>query len=86
MKLEELKVEHRSNEANTEGIISSLSSKLTEVQRSLSQRVEDYGDDENYPSAPEYGEDEENSGMDIPTDLRQASLYPTLNNLPTMPR
>jgi len=86
MKLEELKVEHRSNEANTEGIISSLSSKLTEVQRSLSQRVEDYGDDENYPSAPEYGEDEESSGMDIPTDLRQASLYPTLHNLPTMPR
>ena len=24
--------------------------------------------------------------MDIPTDLRQASLYPTLHNLPTMPR
>ena len=32
MKLEELKVEHRTNEANTEGIISSLNSKLSEVK------------------------------------------------------
>jgi len=86
MKLEELKVEHRTNEANTEGIISSLNSKLSEVQRSLSQRMEHFGEDENFPSAPEYGEDDERSGLDIPTDLRQASLYPSLHNLPTMPR
>lgn len=86
MKLEELKVEHRTNEANTEGIISSLNGKLSEVQRSLSQRMENFGEEDNFPSAPEYGEDDERSGMDIPTDLRQASLYPSLHNLPTMPR
>jgi len=86
MKLEELKVEHRTNEANTEGVISSLNSKLAEVQQSLNRRVENYGEEDNFPSAPEYGEDDERSGLDIPTDLRQASLYPSLHNLPTMPR
>jgi len=86
MKLEELKVEHRTNEANTDGVISSLNSKLSEVQHSLNQRVNNYGEEDNFPSAPAYGEDDERSGLDIPTDLRQASLYPSLHNLPTMPR
>ena len=63
-----------------------MGSNCFQVQRSLSQRMEHFGEEDNFPSAPEYGEEDEGSGLDIPTDLRQTSLYPSLHHLPTMPR
>ena len=48
--------------------------------------MDNYGETDNFPSAPEYGDEDDVSGVDIPTDLRQNSLYPNLHNQPTMPR
>jgi len=79
MKLEELRVEHSTNEASADSVISSLTDKLSEVRFSLSQRQENLLLDEG-PTAP--GEEGEEGGE----EFRQRTLYPSLHHLPTMPR
>jgi len=79
MKLEELRVEHMTNEASSESIISCLNDKLSEVQRSLNDRVQNFAECDNSPSAP-HEIDGDGDG------LNESHLYPSLHNLPTMPR
>merc|ERR550517_500033 len=79
MKLEELRVEHMTNEASSESIISCLNDKLSEVQRSLNDRVQNFSECDNSPSAP-HEIDGDGDG------LNDNHLYPSLHNLPTMPR
>jgi len=79
MKLEELRVEHMTNEASSESIISCLNDKLSEVQRSLNDRVQNFAECDNSPSAP-HEIDGDGDG------LNETHLYPSLHNLPTMPR
>lgn len=78
MKLEELRVEHMTNEATSESIISCLNDKLSEVQRSLNERLLNLEECDQLPSAPHDVHDEDDAGS--------GHLYPTLHNLPTMPR
>jgi len=77
MKLEELRLEHMTNEASSESIISCLNDKLAEVQRSLNERLLNIEQFDNHPSAPD-------DNFDDDTDT--GHIYPSLQNLPTMPR
>jgi len=81
MKLDELRVEHQTNEATGDSVISCLNDKLSEVQRSLNQRVQNFEDEDSFPSAPH-----EVDGDDEDEDGGSGHLYPSLHNLPTMPR
>lgn len=79
MKLDELRVEHETNEASGESIISCLNDKLSQVQRSLNDRLQNFDNIDNLPSAPhDLDGDDEDGGS--------GNLYPSLHNLPTMPR
>jgi len=80
MKLEELRVEHMTNEATSESIISCLNDKLSAVQRSLNERLLNLEECDQLPSAPHdvNGDDDDDAGS--------GHLYPSLHNLPTMPR
>jgi len=74
MKLEELRVEHQTNEASADSIISCLQDKLIQVEQSLTTRVQHLAELESEgPSAPLSEESEETEDQ----------LYPSL---PTMPR
>merc|ERR1712029_63374 len=77
MKLEELRLEYMTNEASSESIISCLNDKLAEVQRSLNERLLNIEQFDNHPSAPD-------DNFDDDTDT--GHIYPSLQNLPTMPR
>jgi len=73
MKLEELRVEHQTNEASADSIISCLQDKLIQVEQSLTSRVQHLAELESEgPSAPLSEETES-----------EDQLYPSL---PTMPR
>merc|ERR1712079_688256 len=56
--------EQETNEATGESVISCLNDKLSEVQRSLNQRVQNFEDEDSFPSAPHEvdGEDEDDDG------------------------
>jgi len=78
MKLDELRVEHETNEASGDSIISCLNDKLSQVQRSLNNRLQNFDNIDNLPSAPHDLDDDEDGGS--------SNLYPSIHNLPTMPR
>merc|ERR1719323_1259844 len=80
MKLEELRVEHMTNEASQDSIISCLNDKLSEVQRSLNERLLNFETYDQLPSAPHEVDDGDDE------DGGSRHLYPSLHNLPTMPR
>lgn len=75
MKLEELRVEHQTNEASADSIITCLQDKLLQVEHSLTGRLQNLAELENEgPSAP-FSEETDGDG--------DGQLYPSL---PTMPR
>jgi len=57
MKLEEYRINHRASEAELETEISQLNDTIAEVQNSLSERIEAYGEDVLSPSAPRMSQD-----------------------------
>jgi len=76
IKLDELRVEHQTNEASSDSIISCLQDKLIQVEQSLAVRLQHLAELENAgPSAPL---SDETDGEES-----EVGLYPSL---PTMPR
>jgi len=63
MKLEEYRINHRASEAELENEISQLNDTIAEVQNSLSERIEAYGEDVLSPSAPRMSQDLDNVSL-----------------------